>query len=58
MQPSLETYPITEVLHQQIFYHELLHWIFFFLGEEQLREHEKLIDQIANLLVQALGDIK
>lgn len=52
LQPSLETYPISQELQEQIFVHEVLHWIFFFLGENNLRENENLIDLIANMLVQ------
>jgi len=52
LQPSLNTYPISQELQEQIFMHEVLHWIFFFLGEDNLRDNENLIDLIANMLVQ------
>ena len=42
-----------ETLHQA-YIHELLHWIFFILNEDELKENEKLIDVMAHLLHQSL----
>lgn len=38
---------------EQTFFHELLHFIFEILGEEDLRTNEQLIDQMSGLLHQA-----
>ena len=38
----------------QAYYHELIHWIFFIMNEEELRNNEKLVDTMAHLLYQAL----
>lgn len=38
---------------RQSYYHELMHYVFFILNEDELRTNEKLIDTIAHLLHQA-----
>lgn len=47
---------LTSVEHN--YCHELVHWIFYVLNEEELRGNEKLVDQIAYLLHQALTTSK
>ena len=37
------------------FCHEIVHWIFFVLSEDKLRQNEQLVDQIGRLLHQALS---
>ena len=37
------------------FCHELMHWIFYVIGEDELRKNEKLVDLIGRLLHQALS---
>jgi predicted SprT family Zn-dependent metalloprotease len=39
---------------EHTFLHEVLHYIFYVLGEEELRVNEKLIDSVAALLHQVL----
>lgn len=39
---------------EQSFIHELIHWAFYVLGEEKLRNNEKLVDTLAHLLYQAI----
>ena len=39
---------------EQAFWHELIHWIFFMMNEEELRQKEKLIDLMAHFLYQAV----
>lgn len=39
---------------EQTFLHELMHYIFYVLGEAELRKNEQLIDGIASLLHQAM----
>lgn len=39
---------------EQTFLHELIHWMFYVLGETDLRNNEKLVDSMAGLLHQAL----
>lgn len=38
---------------EQSFYHELVHWIFFVMGEEELRNNERVVDLFAQFLYQA-----
>lgn len=38
---------------EQSFYHEMVHWIFYVMGEEELRNNEKLVDLFAHFLYQA-----
>jgi len=40
---------------EQSFYHEMVHWIFYVMGEEDLRNNEKLVDLFAHFLYQAHG---
>jgi hypothetical protein len=37
----------------QAFYHELLHFVYYVLNEDEMRQNEKLIDVMAHLLLQA-----
>lgn len=46
------TRPQTQI--ESTFCHELVHWIFFVMNEDDLRTNEKLVDQFARLLHQAL----
>ena len=39
-------------LQEQTFYHELVHFIFYLLGEEDLNQNEKLVDNIGQMLYQ------
>lgn len=53
--------PIPTTRVESTFLHELLHAIFYELGENELDKNERLIDSVANLLHQALtsgeGDV-
>lgn len=40
---------------EQVYFHELLHWIYFILGETEMQRNEKLIDLVAHLLYQSIG---
>jgi hypothetical protein len=39
---------------EQNFIHELLHWVFFIMNEDELRNNEKIIDLTAHMLHQAV----
>lgn len=39
---------------EQSYLHELVHWVFYILNEDEIRNNEKLVDQIAYLLHQSL----
>lgn len=39
---------------EQVFLHELMHWIFYQMHEPELRANEKIVDLVASLLHQAL----
>jgi hypothetical protein len=53
--------PIPKSRVESTFLHELLHAIFYELGENDLDKNERLIDSVSNLLYQALttaeGDV-
>ena len=38
---------------EQSFMHELVHWIFYMMGEDEMRGNEKLVDLFAHFLYQA-----
>lgn len=44
--------PQTQI--EATFCHELVHWIFFMMDEDDLRKNEKLVDNFGRLLHQAL----
>ena len=39
---------------EQAFFHELVHWIFYIMNEDEMRNNEKLVDLFSHLLYQAL----
>ena len=43
---------------EHTFFHELIHFIFYFLGEGELGSNEKLVDTISGLLHQAIRTMK
>ncbi|NBP02483.1 MAG: hypothetical protein EBU90_20665 [Proteobacteria bacterium] len=45
--------PVPQSRVESTFLHELLHAIFYELGESELDKNERLIDSVANLLYQA-----
>lgn len=38
---------------EQSFCHELVHWIFYMMGEDDLRNNERIVDLFAHFLYQA-----
>jgi hypothetical protein len=44
----------SKLQQEQVFCHELIHWIFFIMNEDGLRTDEKKVDIMAHLLHQAL----
>jgi hypothetical protein len=38
---------------EQSYCHELVHWIFYVMGEEELRNNERIVDLFAHFLYQA-----
>jgi hypothetical protein len=43
---------------EQTFIHELVHWIFYLMNEDELRNNEKLVDLFSHFLYQALVTAK
>ena len=43
---------------EQAFIHELTHWIFYVMNEDELRNNEKLVDLFSHFLYQALVTAK
>jgi hypothetical protein len=44
----------TKVRQEQTFFHELIHWVFEVLKEDDLNNNEKLVEQMSQLVHQAL----
>ena len=47
-------YKVTEEKQMRIFLHELMHWIFYKLKKDDLRNDEDLVDMVADLLMQTI----
>jgi predicted SprT family Zn-dependent metalloprotease len=63
LQPSTPSALRTESHLEHTFYHELIHWIFFFAGgfykgDDHLHKNEQLVDMCAGLLHQALATME
>jgi hypothetical protein len=39
---------------EETFFHELMHWLYYSLGEQELQHNEKHVEQMGALLYQAL----
>ena len=50
----LDPYAAPQQIVEQSYLHELTHWIFYIMNEDELRNNEKLVDLFAHLLYQAL----
>jgi len=50
--PSTKDYPISKDQQLQTFFHELVHYMFFLLNENELRDNEKIVDQLGHLIQQ------
>ena len=51
---SSPAYIVTKEKQMQIFLHELMHWIFYKLKKDDLRNDEDLVDMVADLLMQTI----
>lgn len=54
LQPNCDTFSRPGTFQQQVFCHELVHWILHEMYESELRGNEKFVDKFASLLHQAL----
>lgn len=45
----------SQCLTEQTFYHELVHWILFVMGEEDLKSNEQFVDLMAHFIYQSIG---
>lgn len=52
LQSSCASYPQSNEQLTKSFYHELIHYIFYTLNEDELRDNEKLVDNMAGLFAQ------
>jgi hypothetical protein len=52
LQPPTIENPYDKTIILSTFYHELMHFIFQYLSEYELRDNEKLVNNIADLLTQ------
>lgn len=51
-QIAIDTNAAPEDLTVQSYYHEVVHWLFYILGEDKMRNDEKLVDTLAHLIYQ------
>lgn len=54
LQPAIEDYQIDSDYIEQVWCHELLHWIFYLAGYSRDSNNEAKVDLLSNLLYQAL----
>lgn len=54
LQPDTNGEPMPQEKLEQVFFHELTHWIFHKLNEKELQSNEKLVDTFSACLTQAL----
>lgn len=40
---------------EQTYYHELIHWILFVMGEDELKGNEKFVDMLSHFIYQSIG---
>jgi predicted SprT family Zn-dependent metalloprotease len=52
--PNTSTFKMNKEQLEQVFLHELVHWIFYQLKHDDLQKDEELVDQFAELLHQTL----
>lgn len=43
-----------KTISEQVFFHELVHFILYYMGEEELNNNEKFVDMFGQLLYQAM----
>ena len=53
LQEPCDAYDVPDTLIYQVYMHEVLHFILTLLGETQINDDERLVDNIAGLLAQA-----
>lgn len=53
LQRNEQSYPLPQRNIEQVYLHELVHWILHTMGEYDLRSNEKFVDVFASLLHQA-----
>lgn len=50
----LDNKVLKDELLEQNFYHELIHWVFYILNMDELRNDEKLVDTMSYLIHQSM----
>jgi predicted SprT family Zn-dependent metalloprotease len=56
LQPSCEGASIPKESLEQAFFHELVHFILYEIGEDELRDNERFVTSFSGLLHQALKE--
>ena len=51
-QIAIDTKAAPREITEQSFLHEVIHWCFYIMGEDDLRNNEKIVDILAHLLYQ------
>jgi len=53
LMPSCKGYNVPSEKIQQVYFHELVHWILLKMHKEELRKDEDFVDMFADLMLQA-----
>ena len=58
LQPECVSFSRPDTYREQVFCHELVHWILHEMFENELRSNEKFVDNFASLLHQAFTSME
>ena len=58
LQKDTPEFPISRTALEHTYCHEMVHWILYSMGEEELRENEKFVDLFGGFLHQILNTSK
>jgi predicted SprT family Zn-dependent metalloprotease len=54
LQGNTKEFPVSKEMLEHTYLHEVIHFVLYFMGNEELREDEGFVDLFAGLLHQAL----
>lgn len=56
--PSTKEFPIAQEKLELVFWHEVVHWIFSSIGQEELRQDETIVEQVADRIMQVVNTME
>lgn len=56
--PNTPIFSISKERQEQVFWHEVVHWIMFQLGKDELREDEEFVDLLADKIMQIVNTME